>query len=166
MPRRLVLLAALAAAGCGGSGDDGPSAQTVTQEPPAQTAPASSTEAAPATEREPARERTPKSVAPEKRGLERKGFEVEDSGTAGIGGAQGALELPLEGGGSLTVIAFETRRAAERHAAEYRPLAEKYPEYFRLEIRGTTLYLGVAEQPEKLIRTGFADAVEAATSSR
>ena len=107
---------------------------------------------------------TPEPVQAEKRGLERAGLKPKDSGVAGIDGAQGALELPIEGGGGLTVIAFESRQAAEQHAEQYEELADKYPDYFRLEIRGTTLYLGVAEQPEKLTKTGFADAVEAASA--
>ena len=166
VPRRLILLALLAAAagGCGDDDDTKKTAQTATQPapPPAQT----TTGRAEATSQpETPAKTTPEAVAPKKRALEREGNEVRNSGVAGVRGAQGALELPLEGGGGLTVIAFDTADQAERHAAQYRELAEKYPDYFRVEVRGTTLYLGVAEQPEKLSKTGFADAVEAAEKS-
>ena len=157
VPRRLLLIALLVTAGCGGG--ETPSAQTITD--PA-TAPREQPEA---TGNPQPPKTTPDEVAPQKRALEEDGYNVRDSAVAGIPGAKGALELPLKNGGELTIIRFGTKTQAEKHAAQYRDIAKQFPDYFRMEIRGTTLYLGSADQPGKLARPDFAAAVDAAAAS-
>jgi hypothetical protein len=158
--RRMTILGAIAVAGCGGSDEQAADTQTTTTPPPTTAAPASQTTPKSGPDRG-----RPQVVAKEKRRLERAGLEPKESGIAGVPGAQAGLETPLKGGGGLTVIKFDDAAAAEKKADEFRPLAKKYPDYFRVEVRGTTVYLGVAEQPQKLSKDGFSDAVKAATAT-
>ena len=158
--RRISILGLIVIAGCGGS--DEQSAEAPTTVPAGTNATPAAQQTTP--EQEGRDVGDPQTVAEEKRGLEREGLEPEESGIAGVPGAQAGLEAPLKGGGGLTVIAYDDVAAAEKKADEFRPLAEKYPDYFRVEVRGTTVYLGVAEQPEKLSKSGFSDAVRAATA--
>jgi hypothetical protein len=103
-------------------------------------------------------------AADKRRRLERAGYDdVIASGTAQVNPPpKAALEFPLEGGGGVTVFVYDSADDARALAAEWEQRARRYPDYFRVVVRGTTTYLGVAEQPEKLDAGEFDAAVDAA----
>ena len=99
-------------------------------------------------------------AAKHKRRLERSGFdEVIESRTAGVPGLQGAVEMPFEGGGGLTIYLYGSEEEAEAKAAEFRPMARKYPEYAQVVRHGPRVYLGIAESPDTLDVPAFERAV-------
>ena len=161
----MVCAALAAAALVAGCGSDEETAGTGTEPPATRTA------AAPATAgtttdtigEAPSGTGRVAATAPKRRRLREEGFDVSQSRVSGGGpDLEAALELPLDGGGAMTVFAYGTRAGAEKKADEFRPTAKKYPDYFRVVVRGTTVYLGVAEDPEKLSRRSFDRAVAVA----
>jgi hypothetical protein len=154
-PKTLVCCAAAwaaVAAGCGGSDDDAqppqPAASTQTQ----------TTATAPAPP--PSKRKLTPAVAPAKKRLEKAGYDVIVSGVQGVDPPpQGALELPLDKGGQVTVYAYASAADAKEKAAEFEPLARKYPAFYAVAVEGSTTYVGSADEPERLDRKGFDRAV-------
>ena len=152
------LAAAVLAAGCGGDDEDARTQATAPQaSPPAATQPQRTT---PEREQQAAEPDT----ADKRRQLERAGYDdVIASGTAGVEPpAKAALEFPLEGGGGVTVFVYDSAEDARALAAQFESRARRYPDYFRVVVKGATTYLGVAEEPDKLDVDEFDAAVEAA----
>jgi hypothetical protein len=79
--------------------------------------------------------------------------------------ALAALELPLQGGGQITVYAYRRAVDAAEKAAEFRPYARRYPDNFRVVVKGTTVYLGTADPPETVDEAAFGEAVLTAESA-
>ena len=151
--------AAVFAIGCGDSDDEAPDPQAPASAPPAQTTTGPPSTAAPA----PAKPK-PEKLAPAKRRLKDAGFdEIIDTGIEGVEPPpEAALEFPLDGGGQMTVFAYASPEQAKEKAAEFEPMARRYPDYFRVVVKGSTTYLGVAEQPDTLDGAAFDKAVDAA----
>lgn len=159
-PATALVAAALLVAGCGDSEDGTTDTQaTAPQAPP------------PTTTQPPARttpEREQQAAAPEpakkKRRLEQAGYdEVIASGTAGVEPApEAGLEFDLDGGGRVSVFVYASPADARTKGEEFDKYVRRYPEYFRVAVRGATTYVGMAEQPEKLDRAEFDEAVAAA----
>jgi hypothetical protein len=142
---------AVVAAGCGGSDDDA--------QPP-QAAASTQTQATATTPTPPPTRKTSPAVAPKKKRLEKAGYDVIVSGVQGVDPPpQGALELPLDKGGQITVYAYASAADAKEKAAEFEPLARKYPAFYAVEVEGSTTYVGSADEPERLDRKGFDEAV-------
>jgi hypothetical protein len=149
-------VAALIATGCGDS-DDEPDTQPVApQAPPAST----TTSTTPEREQ---RAAEPETAAKRER-LEQAGFDdVVASGVEGVEPQpRSALEFPLDGGGQVTVFVYASPDDARTKAAEFEKLARRYPDFFRAVVRGSTAYVGVAEEPDRLDRAAFDKAVDAA----
>lgn len=161
MPHRLIIIALLAAlAGCGSDSGSSASPAATTAAPATTTPPTAATTAAPTGLTGKGRVRV---TAPQKKRLAANGYKVRQSGIEGGGeGLRAGLEAPLPHGGGLTVFAFKTHAQAEAKAARFKPLARKYPRNFQVKVRGTTLYLGVAEGSEHLSPAEFQRAVAAA----
>jgi hypothetical protein len=153
--------ATLLAAGCGDS-DDGGGGGATQATPPTPPATTTSTPTPTTPERE-RRAADPDTAAKKKR-LERAGFEdVEASGVEGVEPQpEAGLEFPLDGGGQVSIFVYASAADARAKADEFEKLARRYPAYFRVAVRGSTTYVGAAEQPEKLDRAAFDKAVEAA----
>jgi hypothetical protein len=85
------------------------------------------------------------------------------SGTAGVKPQpEAGLEFDLEGGGRVSVFVYASPADARTKGAEFEKYVRRYPEYWRVAVRGATTYVGIAEQPEKLDRKAFDKAVDAA----
>ena len=152
------LAAAALVAGCGDDGEEAETQATAPQAPPpATTQPQRTT---PERERQAAEPDT----ADKRRRLEQAGYDdVIASGTARVEPPpKAALEFPLEGGGGVTVFVYDSADDARAVAKQFESNARRYPDYFRVVVKGTTTYLGVAEQPEKLDVDEFDAAVAAA----
>jgi hypothetical protein len=158
-----IAAAAVSVTACGDdeNAGDSPSAQTAPANPsppPETTAPAPPPPAGGASGR-----KAPASVAPKRQRLERAGYRVIVSGVEGVEPRPaGALEFPLKGGGQVTVFAYTSPTDAKAKAAEFQRLARRYPDFYGVVVKGTTTYVGSAEEPDRLDRAGFAKAVAAA----
>ena len=164
-PRALALalsLALLAGPGCGSSGDDdeggGP---TQSRQRAAPVTPAGDRQQA--TPPQQRGRRPPAAVAPARKRLEKAGFHVIVSSVDGVRPRPaGALELPLDRGGQVTIFAYSDPADAKAKAAEFATLARRYPAFYRVTVKGATAYVGSAEQPERLDRAGFEKVVREA----
>ncbi|MEA2443290.1 MAG: hypothetical protein QOJ12_582 [Thermoleophilales bacterium] len=147
---------ALVAGGCGGSDEP---------KPPQPAASTRTTTATPQPPAPPAKPKTSRTVAPKQKRLEKAGYDVIVTRTAGVEPPpEGALEFPLKGGGQITVFVYAKPADAQTKGAEFEKLAKQYPDRAKVTVVGATAYVGTAEVPEKLDRAAFDKAVARAES--
>ena len=148
-PIVLAAACALLVAGCGGSGGEVSEPAPAPAPAPAASRPAPAPSAV-----------APSAVAPKQRRLKRAGYDATASGVEGVEPQPAAaLEFALDRGGQVTVYAYRSPADARTKAREFRALARRYPAYYRVAVRGSTTYVGSADEPEKLDVKGFDDAV-------
>lgn len=138
---------ALVLAGCGGE-DASPKAAETSSQPSSTTSPPKAPEPTTTTAPEPSQQDPVESIRVR---LEKGGYDPQDEELGSDKPhPEGALTVPIGGGGQVTIYVYRTYTDAARSEVSFIPVEKENPDQIEVTSEGKDVYVGTIEEPAKL----------------